>query len=88
MALCLCAGTASLGPNKMMFEPAGGTAFDLTGKDLANPIAQILSAALMLRYAFDADKEASLIEAAIGNYTYTTNRRSPLAPSLLEKVCV
>lgn len=58
-------GTASLGPDKMMFEPAGGTAFDLTGKDLANPIAQILSAALMLRYAFDADKEASLIEHAV-----------------------
>merc|ERR1719329_1482930 len=37
-------GTASLGPDKMMFEPAGGTAFDLTGKDLANPIAQVLSA--------------------------------------------
>ena len=58
-------GTASLGPDKMMFEPAGGTAFDLTGKDAANPIAQILSAALMLRYAFDAEREARLIEDAV-----------------------
>ena len=67
-------GTASLGPNKMMFEPAGGTAFDLTGKDLANPIAQILSAALMLRYAFDADKEASLIELAVRTPQHRTHR--------------
>ena len=38
--------SASLGPEKMMFEPIGGTAFELTGTDKANPIAQILSAAL------------------------------------------
>ena len=38
--------SASLGPDKMMFEPIGGTAFELTGTDKANPIAQILSAAL------------------------------------------
>lgn len=57
--------SASLGPDKMMFEPIGGTAFELTGLDKANPIAQILSAALMMRYAFDAETEAKLVETAV-----------------------
>jgi len=48
-----------------MFEPIGGTAPDIAGKGLANPIAQILSAALMLRYSFGLEKEASAIEAAV-----------------------
>ncbi len=48
------------------FEPAGGTAPDITGKNLANPIAQILSTALMLRYSFDLEATADAIEAAVG----------------------
>ena len=48
------------------FEPAGGTAPDIAGKNLANPIAQILSAALMLRYSFARDDAARAIEAAVG----------------------
>ena len=77
-------GTASLGPDKMMFEPAGGTAFDLTGKDLANPIAQILSASLMLRYAFDADKEATLVETAVRTSTWTHLHTFPSLAGLAE----
>lgn len=47
------------------YEPAGGTAPDIAGKDLANPIAQILSSALMLRYSFGLNDAASGIEAAV-----------------------
>ncbi len=49
-----------------MYEPAGGTAPDIAGKGIANPIAQILSAALMLRYSFGAEDAASAIEGAVG----------------------
>ncbi len=48
------------------YEPAGGTAPDIAGKDLANPIAQILSTALMLRYSFDLENAARGIENAVG----------------------
>jgi 3-isopropylmalate dehydrogenase len=48
------------------FEPAGGTAPDIAGKNLANPIAQILSAALMLRHSFGLDHAAAAVEAAVG----------------------
>jgi 3-isopropylmalate dehydrogenase len=48
------------------YEPAGGTAPDIAGKDLANPIAQILSAALMLRYSFGQNEAAAAIDAAVG----------------------
>ena len=48
------------------FEPAGGTAPDIAGKDLANPIAQILSVALMFRYSFGRNDVALAIEAAVG----------------------
>jgi 3-isopropylmalate dehydrogenase len=48
------------------YEPAGGTAPDIAGKNLANPIAQILSAALMLRHTFSRNDAATAIESAIG----------------------
>jgi len=47
------------------YEPAGGTAPDIAGKDLANPIAQILSAALMLRHSFGLHDAAAAIESAV-----------------------
>jgi len=47
------------------YEPAGGTAPDIAGKNLANPIAQILSAALMLRHSFGLNDAAAAIEAAV-----------------------
>jgi 3-isopropylmalate dehydrogenase len=47
------------------YEPAGGTAPDIAGKDLANPIAQILSSALMLRHSFGLHDAAAAIEAAV-----------------------
>ncbi len=58
--------SASLNETKFgMYEPSHGSAPDIAGKDIANPIATILSAAMMLRYSFDLDKEAAAIEAAV-----------------------
>src|SRR3989338_6163813 len=51
------------------YEPAGGTAPDIAGKGIANPIAQILSAALMLKYSFKMDKEANDIEKRSEEHT-------------------
>ncbi len=48
-----------------LFEPSGGTAPDIAGKGIANPIAQILSAAMMLRYALGEPAAAEAIEAAV-----------------------
>jgi 3-isopropylmalate dehydrogenase len=48
-----------------MYEPSGGTAPDIAGKGIANPIAQILSAAMMLRYSFSQAAAADSIEAAV-----------------------
>ncbi len=48
-----------------MYEPSHGSAPDIAGKDIANPIATILSAAMMLRYSFNMDEEADNIEKAI-----------------------
>lgn len=49
-----------------MYEPIHGSAPDIAGKDLANPIATILSIAMMLRYSFSLEKEAKAIEEAVG----------------------
>ena len=48
-----------------LYEPAGGSAPDIAGKNIANPIAQILSAAMMLRYSFNLNDAADAIEQAI-----------------------
>jgi 3-isopropylmalate dehydrogenase len=48
-----------------LYEPAGGSAPDIAGQNIANPIAQILSAALMLRFSFNEDEAASAIETAV-----------------------
>lgn len=58
--------SASLGEGKLgLYEPSHGSAPDIAGQNKANPIATILSAAMMLRYSFDLDKEADAVEAAI-----------------------
>lgn len=58
--------SASLGEGKRgMYEPIHGSAPDIAGKGIANPLATILSAAMMLRYSFDLDKEAKVIENAV-----------------------
>ena len=58
--------SASLNETKFgLYEPSGGSAPDIAGKGIANPIATILSAAMMLRFSFDLDKEADAVEAAV-----------------------
>ncbi len=58
--------SASLNDTKFgLYEPSHGSAPDIAGKDIANPIATILSAAMMLRYSFDLDKEAEAVETAV-----------------------
>jgi 3-isopropylmalate dehydrogenase len=58
--------SASLGATKLgLYEPSHGSAPDIAGKNIANPIATILSAAMMLRYSFDLDSEADAVEAAV-----------------------
>lgn len=57
--------SASLNGRKGLYEPGHGSAPDIAGKNLANPLATILSGALMLRYTFGLEKEAQLIERAV-----------------------
>ena len=58
--------SASLGEGtRGLYEPIHGSAPDIAGQDKANPIATVLSAAMMLRYAFDMAEEADCIEAAV-----------------------
>ena len=58
--------SASLGASKRgLYEPIHGSAPDIAGKNIANPIATILSGAMMLRYSFGLNKEADAIEAAV-----------------------
>lgn len=51
-----------------LYEPIHGSAPDIAGKDVANPIGTILSAAMMLRYSFDMEAEANSIENAVGKF--------------------
>ena len=69
-----CTGTIGIAPSAnlnpernfpSLFEPVHGSAPDIYGKNIANPIAQILSLALLLRYSLDADEAATAIENAI-----------------------
>jgi len=58
--------SASLGETKLgLYEPIHGSAPDIAGQNKANPIATILSAAMMLKYSFDLDAEAGIIEDAV-----------------------
>ncbi|HPI73446.1 MAG TPA: 3-isopropylmalate dehydrogenase [bacterium] len=57
--------SASLGTGSAMYEPVHGSAPDIAGKNIANPIAMIASVAMMLRYSFDRSQEAEGVETAI-----------------------
>jgi len=58
--------SASINESKFgLYEPAGGSAPDIAGKGIANPLAQILSAAMMLRHSLDRPQAADLLEAAV-----------------------
>jgi len=57
----------SSGRRKALYEPVHGSAPDIAGKDAANPLACMLSFAMMLRYSFDLKEEADLVEKAVNN---------------------
>ncbi|QQY08731.1 MAG: 3-isopropylmalate dehydrogenase [Candidatus Xiphinematobacter sp.] len=54
-----------------LYEPSGGSAPDIAGRDVANPIAQILSVAMLLRYSFSGSQSATAAAAAIENAVYS-----------------
>jgi 3-isopropylmalate dehydrogenase len=57
--------SASLGKDKALYEPIHGSAPDIAGKNIANPLATILSVAMLLRYTMDMPREAELVEKAV-----------------------
>jgi 3-isopropylmalate dehydrogenase len=59
--------SASLGETSALYEPIHGSAPDIAGKNIANPLATILSVALMLRHSFNMPQEASLVEKAVAD---------------------
>jgi 3-isopropylmalate dehydrogenase len=70
--------SASLGGSIGMYEPVHGSAPDIVGKDLANPIATIASLAMMLKYSFGLHKESETIERAIVSVLEAGYRTSDL----------
>jgi 3-isopropylmalate dehydrogenase len=69
------------GRRHAFYEPIHGSAPDIAGKGLANPLAQILSLALLLRYSFDMEEDAAAIEAAVERVLETGGRTADiLAP--------
>ena len=82
--------SASLNDTKFgLYEPSGGSAPDIAGKGIANPIATILSAAMMLRYSFDLDEEADAIEKAVKKVLEEGYRTIDIMPQEeAKKACV
>ena len=78
--------SASLNDTKFgLYEPSGGSAPDIAGKGIANPIATILSAAMMLRFSFDLEKEADAVEAAVKQVLQDGYRTIDIIPQESEK---
>jgi 3-isopropylmalate dehydrogenase len=69
-----------------LYEPIHGSAPDIAGKDLANPLATILSAAMLLRYSFKLEKEAKEIENAVNKVLDDGWRTGDIAGSHLDEV--
>src|SRR5688572_15861241 len=71
------------GRRRALYEPVHGSAPDIAGRDLANPIATLLSFAMMLRYSFDMNEDAALIEKAVQNVLNGGTRTSDImAPGM------
>ncbi len=71
--------SASLGTGTALYEPSHGSAPDIAGKGIANPIAQILSVELMLRYSFQMDEAADDIAGAVEDVLNAGWRTADLA---------
>lgn len=79
--------SASLNDSRFgLYEPSHGSAPDIAGMDVANPIATVLSAAMMLRYSFDLDKEADAIEMAVKSILKKGYRTADIMAEGCEKV--
>ena len=79
--------SASLNESKFgMYEPSHGSAPDIAGQDIANPLATILSAAMLLRYSFDLDQEADAVEKAVQKVLTDGYRTSDIWSEGCEKV--
>jgi 3-isopropylmalate dehydrogenase len=74
------------GRQHALYEPVHGSAPDIAGKNLANPIATILSLAMMLKYSFDMDKEAALVENAIKDVLAAGIRTGDIMQDGMKKV--
>ncbi len=74
--------SSSLGSSKTgLYEPIHGSAPDIAGKDIANPIGTVLSAAMMLKYSFDMQREADCIENAVSAVLDLGYRTADIMPS-------
>src|SRR5271170_6188995 len=72
-------GSASIGGPVALYEPVHGSAPDIAGKGIANPLGAILSVAMMLRYSFHLDAEADCIEGAVASVLKAGHRTRDLA---------
>jgi 3-isopropylmalate dehydrogenase len=72
--------SASLGGAVGLYEPVHGTAPDIAGRGLANPIAAILSAAMLLRYSLSMGRDADRVEAAVARVLEAGYRTADIAP--------
>ena len=74
-------GSASVGGPVALYEPVHGSAPDIAGKGIANPLGAIISIAMMLRHSFKLEKEAKCVEAAVAEVVASGNRTRDLAKS-------
>jgi 3-isopropylmalate dehydrogenase len=72
-------GSASVGGPVALYEPVHGSAPDITGKGIANPLGAIISIAMMLRHSFKLEEEAKSVEAAVALVVATGHRTRDLA---------
>ncbi|HBE78810.1 MAG TPA: 3-isopropylmalate dehydrogenase, partial [Firmicutes bacterium] len=78
--------SASLGGKTALYEPSHGSAPDIAGQNLANPLATILSAAMMLRYSFKLEEPAMAIEAAVRQVLDDNYRTADIMAAGMKKV--
>jgi len=71
--------SASLSDTAGLYEPVHGSAPDIAGKNIANPIATILSAAMMLRYSLNREDAAATVEAAVTRVLESGARTADIA---------
>ncbi len=79
-------GIDAQGRRKSLYEPVHGSAPDIAGQGLANPIATLLSFAMMLRYSFDLGSDADLVEQAVQNVLNSGKRTADIVAPGSERI--